>query len=185
MAISMTLFQYMPASSVTLLKIIFVKAPSFEAREAHWYQNDWLGIFRTRGGVCQTPVYPMPPTISSAYGGASGGQLTNYLHQMSNCGHCIIFPCCCIVLLQMFRSIVQSGFIFQFPQKVCYIFCGMSFGWLSSLDRAEQGSSKLHACINLLTSKPKIKLTQRVQTHIFFHFLQSHFQHQYHHSHVS
>ena len=28
----------------------FDKAPSFEAREAHQYLNNWLGIFHARGG---------------------------------------------------------------------------------------------------------------------------------------
>ena len=30
--------------------VFFHTAPSFEAKEAHRYLNNWLGIFRARGG---------------------------------------------------------------------------------------------------------------------------------------
>ena len=48
-------------------------------------------------GFVRPPVCPTPPAISSSYGGASGGQLTDCWHQMSNYVQCILFLCCCIV----------------------------------------------------------------------------------------
>ena len=48
-------------------------------------------------GFVRPPVCPTPPTISSSYGGASGGQLTDCWHQMSSCVQYILFLCCCIV----------------------------------------------------------------------------------------
>ena len=46
----------------------FDKAPSFEAREAHRYLNNRLGIFRARGGGFVRPsVCPMSPSISYLY----------------------------------------------------------------------------------------------------------------------
>ena len=50
-------------------------------------------------GFVRPPVCPTPPTISSTYGGASGGQLTDCCHQMSSYGQCILFLYCCIVCL--------------------------------------------------------------------------------------
>ena len=48
-------------------------------------------------GFVRPPVCPTPPTISSSYGGPSGGQLTDCWHQMSSYDQYILFLCCCIV----------------------------------------------------------------------------------------
>ena len=52
-----------------------------------------LASLRQGRGFFRPPVCPTPPAISSPYGGASGGQLTNCWHQMSSYDQYIIFPC--------------------------------------------------------------------------------------------
>ena len=44
----------------------FYKAPSFKAREAHWYLNNRLGIFRARGGgLLDHPYAPCHPPLAT------------------------------------------------------------------------------------------------------------------------
>ena len=73
-------------------------APSFEAREAHRYLKNRLGIFRARdGGLLDHPCVPCHPTYSPPTEECQSDLLTNYYHQMSNYGQSILFLCYYIV----------------------------------------------------------------------------------------
>ena len=59
--------------SKTYYILFCVKAPSFEASEAHRYQNNRLGIFRARGGCLLDHAYaPCHPASASPTGERQG-----------------------------------------------------------------------------------------------------------------
>ena len=70
-------------------------------------------LSRQGRGFVRPPVCPTPAAFSSAYGGASGGQLTDCWHQMSSYGQYILFLCCycriCMVQIQVLP--LHNGFI--------------------------------------------------------------------------
>ena len=83
----------------------------FEKGTLFWEQGRSTGI-RITGSAFSVPgagfVRPsVCPTISSTYGWASGGQLTDCLHQMSSYDQYILFICCivcCMSSVQIFMS---------------------------------------------------------------------------------
>ena len=107
-----------------LSSVFFAKAPSFEAREAHWYYNNWLGILCARGGgLLDHPYAPRhpssaPPTgerqwVNSQTTGIRWVVMANvfYFSVVILCviSHDWVFRGCCINLFISFTDHVMSG----------------------------------------------------------------------------